>query len=277
MIEDTSIFEYFRLRKISSGTMLDVGAHVGSSSSRYAALGWNIYCFEPEPNNFAELSTRLGSYDNVTLEREAVSDEDNSDVQFYVSDEHWGIHTLRPFHSTHRPNHIVKTVRLDTYLIKHSIPRVDFLKIDIEGADFLALQSLDLDAFRPSIVMTEFMDSRTVETYGYSFHDVVEYMAGYKFSCHVFEYSPVIEYAIRGGKNKNRPTFLGAYPFRNDGTPAWGNLVFYSQGDRIFELALKAANDQTRNISLSWLPRPVKNAVRPARNWIRLRFPKGKI
>jgi FkbM family methyltransferase len=120
-------------------TLIDVGGHVGSSSLPFAQKGWRIVVFEPEPENRSQLEENLQPYDNVTIVPKAVSNQTGEKVPFYVSKEHWGIHSLKPYHESHQPELKVDTVRLDETLRELNINEVTFLKIDIEGADFFSI------------------------------------------------------------------------------------------------------------------------------------------
>lgn len=221
--------------------MIDVGAHIGSSSLPFARQGWRIYCFEPEPNNYAELFENMKNFPKITCIQMAVSNIDQEDTSFYVSQEHWGIHSLRPFHPSHKQTMSVKTIRLDTVLGSEKIPFLDFLKIDVEGADFLVLQGMDWNNYCPSMILVEFMDSRTVKNFGYSFHDMVEYMKQHGYDCIVFEYDKICEYGRKGVKTKESK-LIDIYDYNKNTNPDWGNLIFFQEDDRTYlQKAIKRA------------------------------------
>ena len=273
MKENESILHYFRQKAKLDGVMLDVGAHVGGSARPFAELGWQVYCFEPEAANYDELTTSMAGFPKVTCLPFGVSEEDSENVPFYVSERHWGIHSLRPFHSTHGQAREIKTTRLDTFLRENSIGRVDFLKIDIEGADYLALQGMDFDVFRPAIVMTEFMDSRTESAFGYSYHDMVRYMADRDYQCLVFEYGAVGEYARKDTRGRGpRPEFLGVHRYPLAHTPIWGNMVFHRRGRADFEAAVKQTLARQPPMRWDWVPSPLRSLLRPAKRWLEARL-----
>jgi len=92
-------------------TLIEVGAHVGFFSKLFAEKGWRVIAFELEPKNYQELCVNLKNYLNVTCIRKAVLDKTESDISFYISPEHWGIHSLKPFHITHQTATQVDTIR----------------------------------------------------------------------------------------------------------------------------------------------------------------------
>jgi FkbM family methyltransferase len=234
MREIEIVLKYFSHcpEKHENRIMFDVGAHVGSSALPFAKKGWEIYCFEPETSNYEELRENLKDYPKMHFIKMGVSDKNEENVPFFVSDEHWGIHTLKPFHPSHRESENISTTRLDTFISKNSIENIDFLKIDTEGADFLVLKSMDWDKDHPEVVVSEFMDSRTMPTYNYTFHDMVEYMANCGYTCYISEYGPIIEYGRKNMLTKSSE-FKGIYPYHNEACPEWGNLLFCDESKLI--------------------------------------------
>jgi hypothetical protein len=144
-------------------------------------------------------------------------------VPFYVSDKHPGIHSLKPFHKTHHPGAAVEGVRLDETLHHLHIEDITVLKIDIEGADFLALKSFDFEHMRPDVVMCEFMDSRSQKHFGYTHHDMAHYMQARGYTVFVAEWAPVRSYASIGGPTQHVFRRCMRYPLSRP--PAWGNLL----------------------------------------------------
>jgi FkbM family methyltransferase len=209
-------------------TLVDVGAQAGGFAQPFAKRGWRVIALEPEPSNYQELSERFKNFPNVTCIAKAVSQNSEQGVPFYVSSEHWGIHSLKPFHPTHQSRLTVDTVRLSAILTEMQVDWVTVLKIDIEGADFLALQSFDFKKMQPEVVMCEFMDERSQKNFGYTHHDMVVYMDNWGYFTFVSEWAPIVEYGRRGMPVSHR--FLQCVPYPLDHEPAWGNLFFVPRG-----------------------------------------------
>lgn len=206
--------------------LVDVGAHEGHVSGPFAKQGWNVIAFEPERNNRNVFMDRLGDAQNVICIPKAVSDKSGDIVPFYISDKHYGIHSLKPFHPSHKKSkYDVETVTISDALNELGIQDITVLKIDIEGADYLALKGTDFRKYHPEIVMVEFMDSRSQNTYGYTHHDMSDYMKKYDYICYISEWAPIKEYGIKGVSGEQHKWLrCGKYPFNH--TPAWGNLIF---------------------------------------------------
>jgi FkbM family methyltransferase len=241
-------------------TIVDVGGHVGSVSQKFAIKGWRVIAFEPEPENRKELEKNLSNYKDITIIPKAVSNENGQYVSFYVSSEHWGIHSLKPFHPTHKPTMTVETVRLDTTLRNLSINDVSLLKVDVEGADFLVLQGFDFSKIKPELVMCEFADDRSLPNFGCTHHDIATYMTKKGYRVFVSEWDHIKEYGKKGKKTEPH-IFLQCVPYPLKHNPAWGNLIFV-RNDRIkdfeevlhsylLELGDKLAKSENKNKAIS--------------------------
>jgi FkbM family methyltransferase len=124
--------------------VLDLGANIGYYTlifARRVGSGGRVYAFEPDPASFAILKTNvaLNGYTNVVLVNKAVSDETRSS-RLYLSEVNNGDHRIFDSHDG-RKSVAVENVRLDDYF-KDRDPRVDFIKMDIQGAEWAALQGM---------------------------------------------------------------------------------------------------------------------------------------
>lgn len=211
--------------------LIDVGAHHGGISRLFAQKNWRVIAFEPEQKNRAAFERNLAGFEQVSCIAKAVSDVTGETVPFYVSDKHYGIHSLKPFHETHKLAYKVETVRLDDVLTELQVPEVTFLKVDIEGADFLALKGFDFKKYYPELVMIEFMDERSLPNFCYTHHDVVTYMKERGYTTFVSEWEPIKEYGIEGIASDPH-VWIQCVPYPLDHKPAWGNLIFVPDSDK---------------------------------------------
>lgn len=214
----------------SSPLLVDVGAHHGNVSFPFACKDWRVIAFEPEKVNREAFLEKLKDFPDVTCIDKAVTDESGNIVPFFVSEEHYGIHSLKPFHESHVHKYEVETVRLDEVLEEHKVERVTLLKVDIEGADFLALKGFDVNKYKPEIVMLEFMDDRSSVNFGYTHHDVVHFMGERGYTAFVSEWAPIKEYG-REGMQSEVHEWLQCAPYPLDHQPSWGNLIFLPDAD----------------------------------------------
>ena len=124
--------------------ILDIGANVGFHTlklARFTGETGSVIAFEPEPRNFADLSRTIAAsgLTHVTARQAAVSDTDGS-IQLHVSPGHGGDHRVLAGGGS-RHTITVEAVTIDR-LFGGSGQRVDFVKIDIQGAEHLALRGM---------------------------------------------------------------------------------------------------------------------------------------
>lgn len=122
---------------------VDIGANLGYFTLLFSSLvgpEGRVHAFEPEPGNFALLKRNVEANrrENVALVNKAVSDKTGKE-RLYISEENPGGHTI--YSAGSRESVAVDAVRLDEYFASAS-PRVDFVKMDIQGAEGGALEGM---------------------------------------------------------------------------------------------------------------------------------------
>jgi FkbM family methyltransferase len=131
---------------LSSGmTMVDVGAHVGWYTllgARLTGPSGYIYAFEAAPSTAELLQKNVlaNEYSNVTVVNKAISHKRGKE-NFFIDDYSSGGSSL--FISGREKNSIeVETISLDEFFQEEAWPPIHLVKIDIEGAEKLALEGM---------------------------------------------------------------------------------------------------------------------------------------
>lgn len=199
------------------GVMLDIGAHYGDSLAPFAADGWDVHAFEPDPANRARLETRFGEDSNVRIVPKGVSDAPGQ-LPLYTSDESSGISSLAPFTASHKPTATVEVITLHSYLTASGIAAVDFMKIDVEGFERHVLRGFDW-AVRPNMIVLEFEDSKTIPL-GYDWKDLADELLGHGYEILVSEWFPVQRYGTAHTWRR-----FARYPTELAHPDAWGNMI----------------------------------------------------
>jgi FkbM family methyltransferase len=124
--------------------VLDVGANIGYYTLIFAKLvGENgkVFAFEPDPSNFALLkkNVEINGYKNITLVQKAVSNKTGK-TKLYLSDRNLGDHRIYDSHDGRRYIEI-DAIRLDDYFKDYN-GKIDFIKMDIQGAEGGAIQGM---------------------------------------------------------------------------------------------------------------------------------------
>lgn len=221
MDEVSIVFEFFKEAN-EPGIMLDVGAHYGSSSLPFLRANWEVYAFEPDPDNYERLSENLGSYKGASLNNIAVSNEDCTSRPFYSSTESSGLSSLASFHSSHKYRCTTETVTLASFCRNNSIDNVDFLKIDTEGLDLLVLKGMDWELIRPKVIVCEFEDSKTKQL-NYSYKDLADYLISKGYKILISEWYPIEQYGIEHQWRR-----FHTWPCELEDETGWGNIIALS-------------------------------------------------
>ena len=142
--------------------VFDVGANVGDWAELALAINPTItlHCFEPISASFAQLEGR-GLRARAALNRAALSDADG-EVELTVFGETSPVNSMvcAEENSLGRPQGLERTpaLRFDTYVEREGLESVDFVKLDVEGAEMLVLRGMEdaLRAGRVNIVQFEY-------------------------------------------------------------------------------------------------------------------------
>ena len=131
-------------------TVVDIGAHVGYYTllaARAVGPAGSVYAFEPAPENAALLrrNVELNGYQNVVIVSQAVSDR-SGHFPLFLNRLDTGFHslqkTLQPSDSEAAHAVTVSTITLDAFLEAEGWPRIDVVKMDVEGGEGMALRGM---------------------------------------------------------------------------------------------------------------------------------------
>lgn len=174
---------------------IDVGANVGYYSLLLASLAprGQVHAFEPVPRNFHLLSTSvlLNGFDNVVLNCCAVGNTDGQ-MSFTVSADSAYSSFLDTGRRARSRTITVPVRTIVSYCKERGLHRIDFMKVDVEGAEQLVLEGasgcLEDARLRPKLMMIELYEPM-LRTYATSIDAIVSCLS-------TFGYAPFIS---RGG------------------------------------------------------------------------------
>lgn len=137
--------------QIQSGDIVvDAGAHIGSFTFKIAKKAKKVIAFEPEPSNFKLLCINTKDLENVDIYNSALWSKSGT-AMLQHNKFNIGGSTLLPVQPGVSDYSIeVETVRMDDIVYE-----ADFIKMDIEGAEFEALRGAEkiLKSHHPVIVI----------------------------------------------------------------------------------------------------------------------------
>ncbi|TSC61261.1 MAG: FkbM family methyltransferase [Parcubacteria group bacterium Athens0416_74] len=128
-------------------TFVDLGANVGLYTALAASIvgkEGRVYAFEPDTDNFSFLNktVRKNGFTNTKCLKTAISDH-NGTGRLFFSKENFGDHRI--FGSENeRGSTEIELMTLDHFVETNSISNVDFIKMDIQGAEGLAIKGMEV-------------------------------------------------------------------------------------------------------------------------------------
>ena len=174
------IWDY--LRPNVNDVFVDVGAHVGKYALKVADLMKKglVVAIEPNPENYKALlkGIKLNNLKNVIALNIAAFDK-NCWIKLFIG-EMSGHHTLK--RDLNMGYIEVKAKALDNVLKELALNRVDWIKIDVEGAEVEVLKGLEnsLKKYHPKLI---------IEVWNENFNKLLEFMEKLGYSVNLIESS----------------------------------------------------------------------------------------
>lgn len=186
--------EYYEMNFVLShisdrSVFLDVGANIGVFSLLVASKikDGKIYAFEPSLRplaNFYENIKLNNLADLIKVENVAIY-EKNSQVRLIESPISELNHFVYKGEDGSR-GLLVRTVSLDSFLTKNKVPFVDFIKIDVEGAEMFVLKGLNNYLSRGKVKILLIEVNKNSKFYGIEPEEVLTYMYKFKYNLYYF-------------------------------------------------------------------------------------------
>ncbi len=171
----------FVSKKVKEGdTFVDIGANIGLftlQASKQVGNSGQVIAFEPFTSNFNLLQKNcsLNKYTNVVLNKLAVSENKSKiAIHYNASDANLGMASSYTTDFTN--TEMVSAISLDEYLHEKNISKVHFIKLDIEGGEYLALLGMKktLQHHKP-ILLIEIEDSILKNT-PFKASDIIDFL-----------------------------------------------------------------------------------------------------
>lgn len=140
----------------SDGFYVDVGASSpinDSVTQSFYESGWHGINIEPIPERISELEYSRPRDINIC----AVAGREEGTSSLVRTSGVGGLSTIAPCDRLHNGSWNIpcKKTTLSSIFSEYSIVHIDFLKIDVEGAEYEVLVGLDLKRWRPTVILIE--------------------------------------------------------------------------------------------------------------------------
>ena len=110
----------------AGGIVLEAGAYDGGTAAIFSDFGYKVYTFEMDKANF-DKAKQLADKKNFVVENMGLGSF-NHEMRYKTNGgegNHWD----------NSGNEIAKVVSIDSYVRENHLPGVDFIKLDVEGAE----------------------------------------------------------------------------------------------------------------------------------------------
>ncbi|MBK5292545.1 MAG: FkbM family methyltransferase [Acidobacteriia bacterium] len=197
----------FLAKELKPGmTLVDAGAMEGIYTvlgARVVGANGKVYAFEPSRRERASLARNLelNRLQHVQVFEAALSDADGEGMLCVANDEHSGQNTLGGlvFDGAREVERIpVKLRRLDTVAAAEGWTRLDFLKMDVEGAEMRLLRGAEetLSRFHPVILFE--ISERLLEKQGANPEQLIRWLTERDYLLYRFGSDGALEPAADG-------------------------------------------------------------------------------
>jgi len=173
--------------------VIDGGAHLGDMVEKFGALlpQAEFHCFEPDPELGESLSSKYSHSPKVNVVQAALGEQ--------VGKASFNINASRPTNSLlNAADNLqadlkglcqpikqveVDVTTIDEYCQKNFIRRVDLIKLDLQGYDYLALRGAKATLVGVKVVLVEILFAKIYQGGG-TFQDILDLMRECGFDLH---------------------------------------------------------------------------------------------
>ena len=113
------------------GVVIEAGAYDGATAAIFSDFGYKVYTFEMDKLSF-EKAKQLADEKNFVIE--------NMGLGSYNHEMHYRSNDGEGNRLDNSGNDVAKVVSIDSYVREKKIPHVDFIKLDVEGAELDVLE-----------------------------------------------------------------------------------------------------------------------------------------
>lgn len=182
-------FEFLKESCKPGALIIDIGAHIGLFSviaAQVTGKTGKVYAFEPAPGTIALLQkTVVINHEEQVIEtiQKAVGKE-NGKITFFVSDNQADNSNSLVNYKEDRALHgiDVAVTSIDNFVEEKKLTRLDFIKIDVEGAEYDTLQGAanTLKNLRPRCIVA--IHPQPVAAKGDTLEDIYDFIVGCNYS-----------------------------------------------------------------------------------------------
>ncbi len=145
-----------KLAQFSPGVIIDAGANVGNYAqmAHRACPGATIYAFEPVPSTFQTLVENTERIPAIhPLCQGLFSQEEQKTINLFDSHTHSSLYDIQGINYAPTQQQTINLLRGDDFLNQNDVKQVDFLKMDVEGAEYEVLLGFE-ESLKKGLITT---------------------------------------------------------------------------------------------------------------------------
>jgi FkbM family methyltransferase len=180
--QDRAIHTWISAHMRPEWVAMDIGMNFGFFACLLADRCSAVHGFEPIPwlAERARANARLNGFSNLSVVESALSEKPGEAILHLPSDDdsNWGTSSLM-HRSSGQSTLSVRVDTIDNYVAAECLSRLDFLKIDVEGAEHFVLFGAKraIEQHRPAIIFEKNSESAQsaatwLRSLGYTFFDL---------------------------------------------------------------------------------------------------------
>ncbi|MFH1727682.1 MAG: 6-hydroxymethylpterin diphosphokinase MptE-like protein [Pseudomonadota bacterium] len=229
-------------------TFMDIGSYPGGNILLRAQKGWNGYLFEPDIINYLFLKYQFTAHNNIKLFNLAITGSEATNCKLYISHTHQDIHSLKPWHETHRSSYNINSTDIYRFCNKKNIKKLDFLRIDLDGDILAIIKNINFKEIKPNILMIKFADKKSKPFFNYAYQDIINYMSQFHYISYIFSYEKERPF-MKNDKTYDVLKYNQICPAgKEDKLKMFeGNIIFYKKDDDNFNSLVNTYINTNRN------------------------------
>lgn len=131
-----------KISKFNPKVIIDGGANVGNYSLIVNQFNpdCSIYAFEPVSSTYNELCERIDVYKNIKpIHKGLYSAKCSKEINLFESNTHSSLIDIKGLSNQPTSKDTIELIKGDDFLKESGIEKIDFLKLDLEGAEYEAI------------------------------------------------------------------------------------------------------------------------------------------
>lgn len=171
-----------------SDVVFDIGANIGWYSIQFAKMNESkeIYSFEPVDKIFKKLKDngKINDLKNIKYFNNGFSDK-NETIELFYNPELTGSSSIKNLYGNPLQKISCKLLKLDDFTDHNNVKKLDFIKLDVEGAELLVLNGglQTIKNLKP-ILFVELL-RKWASKFGYHPNDVINILKVHGYKCFI--------------------------------------------------------------------------------------------